>query len=328
MASRPYNRGLHQLNNGCWAWVLPNGSWGLSNAGLIVDGNQCLAVDTLYDKKHTREMLDAYKAAIPAARDIGTLVNTHANGDHYFGNELLQGSRIIASRAAAEDMPIMTPAMRADALRRWEELGDAGKMLHEVLAPNWDFDDTVLTLPTEVFEERMSLKVGDKPIELYNVGPAHTRGDVLVHVPKDRVCYTGDILFADAHPVIWDGPVDNWIRACDLILSWDVETIVPGHGPVCDKSAVRGLRHYFEYLQTEVRKCWDAKLSEQEAIAALTFDPFRGWLDPERVIINVNTLYREYRKDTSPRDILDLYGQMHRWRHAHGHQGGHVDHRP
>jgi cyclase len=54
----PYTRGPHDLGNGCFAWLVPDGSWGYSNAGLIVDGDEALLLDTLFDLGSTREMLD------------------------------------------------------------------------------------------------------------------------------------------------------------------------------------------------------------------------------------------------------------------------------
>src|SRR3546814_12698211 len=80
-----------------------------------------------------------------------------------------------------------------------------------------------------------SRSVGNKRVRLVDVGPAHTASDVLVHVPEDRVVYTGDILFNGGHPAIWAGPVGNWIKACDTILDWNVDFIVPGNGPVSDR---------------------------------------------------------------------------------------------
>src|SRR3546814_14459358 len=87
-----------------WAYVQPGGSWGWSNAGLIVDGDQTLLVDTLFDLKLTGQMLTAMRDAVPAAARIGTLVNTHANGDHTFGNSLVEGARIITTDSVADHL--------------------------------------------------------------------------------------------------------------------------------------------------------------------------------------------------------------------------------
>ena len=104
MSKWQYTKGLHDLGAGCFAYLQPDGSWGFSNAGLIVDRDQTLLVDTLFDLKLTGEMLGEMRAAVPAARSISRLVNTHDNGDHTFGNQLVADAEIIASRACAEEM--------------------------------------------------------------------------------------------------------------------------------------------------------------------------------------------------------------------------------
>ena len=312
MAKWQYTRGLHDLGNGCHAWLLPDGSWGYSNAGLITDSGQSLLVDTLFDLKLTQEMLDGFRRVLPAAGDIGTLVNTHANGDHTFGNQLVRGSRIIASRACAEEMAVRPPEEFMRTMNNWREMGEAGAFMHEMMGSRFDFRGLVYTPPTETFETELRVSVGNKEVRLVNVGPAHTRGDVLAYVPGDRTVFTGDILFVGGHPAIWAGPVANWIRACDLILGWDVETVVPGHGPITDKSGVRALKHYLEYLAVEARKRYDDGMTDDEAARDISFDAFRDWIDGERIFINVNALYREFAGDDSRPDVPRLFGLMAR----------------
>ena len=72
-----YEKGLHQIGNGAYAWLQPDGGWGWSNAGLVVDGDQSLLVDTLFDVPLTLDMLAAYQDAESAAQSINTVVNTH-----------------------------------------------------------------------------------------------------------------------------------------------------------------------------------------------------------------------------------------------------------
>src|SRR5260370_35237279 len=104
MSSWQYSRGLHDLGNNIYAYLQPDGTWGWSNAGIITDGEVSLLIDTLFDLKLTGEMLDTMRRSIPAASHIEMLVNTHANGDHYFGNELVADAQIIASRRTADEM--------------------------------------------------------------------------------------------------------------------------------------------------------------------------------------------------------------------------------
>src|ERR1043165_955943 len=99
MGKWQYTKGVHEIGEGAYAYLLPDGSWGWSNAGLVTDGGTSLLVDTLFDLRLTGEMLERMRDAVPAARRIGTLVNTHANGDHYFGNQLVADAEIVAARA-------------------------------------------------------------------------------------------------------------------------------------------------------------------------------------------------------------------------------------
>ena len=94
-----YTKGLHEVGDRLWAYLQPDGGWGWSNAGLVVDGETSLLVDTLFDLPLTADMLAAMRAATPAASTIGTVVNTHANGDHCYGNQLVAGAEIVASSA-------------------------------------------------------------------------------------------------------------------------------------------------------------------------------------------------------------------------------------
>jgi glyoxylase-like metal-dependent hydrolase (beta-lactamase superfamily II) len=236
-------------------------------------------------------------------------VNTHSNGDHCNGNELVGGAEIIASTAAAEEMATESP----EAMERFKqaalELGDVGAFFLQCFGP-FEFEGITRTLPTTTFDGDLVRKVGDKRVELLGVGPAHTAGDVLVHVPDDRTVFTGDILFVDGHPIIWTGPVGNWVAACRRIEAMDVETVVPGHGPVTDKRGVAVMRGYLEYISAEARKRFDAGLPAFEAARDIALDDYDAWIDAERIAVNVHTLYREFSGDPKPADIATLFGEM------------------
>ena len=127
-----FTKGLHDLGNGCYAWLQPDGSWGYSNAGLIVDGEETLLVDTLFDLKLTREMLAGMRKAVPQASRIGTVFNTHGNGDHTFGNQLVKDARIVATHGTLADMEHRPPEqLHAMMTKNWRALGEAGAFMYE-----------------------------------------------------------------------------------------------------------------------------------------------------------------------------------------------------
>jgi cyclase len=291
----PYSKGLHDVGNGHFAYLQPDGSWGLSNAGLITHGGQSLLVDTLFDLRLTAEMLGAMRRASPAAASIGALVNSHSNGDHTFGNRLVAGARVIASRRAAEEMVDAGPDRIAGMMRqaRTGALGPTGEYLKRIFGA-FDFDGIdQFVLPTETFEGALELDVGGKSVRLIEVGPAHTGGDVIVFVPADRVVYAADILFIGGHPVAWAGPVTNWIKALDLILGLNADVVVPGHGPVPSRRQVVDLKEYWEYLLRECRARLESGQPAGDAARELAGGPYCGWGESERMIINVQTIYRE-----------------------------------
>jgi glyoxylase-like metal-dependent hydrolase (beta-lactamase superfamily II) len=306
-----YQKGLHDLGNGTYAWLAPDGSWGWSNAGLIVDGGESLLVDTLFDLSLTREMLDAMRSAEPkAAGRIDALVNTHANGDHCHGNQLVEGAEIIASTAAAQEMAELPPEAMAGLMKAVaDDPSPAGRFFRHCFG-RFEFDGITHTPPTRTFDGELTLTVGGKTVELIQVGPAHTRGDVLVHVPEDRTVFTGDILFIDGTPIMWAGPVQSWIDACQRIADMGVETVVPGHGPITDERGAAAVKGYLEYIRDQARERYDAGMDAFEAARDIALGDYASWGDAERIVVNVDRLYREFSGDDSPADVRMLFGRM------------------
>jgi glyoxylase-like metal-dependent hydrolase (beta-lactamase superfamily II) len=310
MSKWSYIKGLHDLGNSVYAYLQPDGTWGWSNAGIITDGEASLLIDTLFDLKLTSEMLDTMRKSIPAAAHIDMVLNTHANGDHCWGNELVADAQIIASARTAMEMTTdVSPTQLALMLKRAPEMGRLGEFASRIFGP-FTFDNITFTPPTRTFEDELILNVGDKVVHLIEVGPAHTQGDTLVHIPADRVVFTADILFIGVHPIIWAGPTSNWLRACDLILAMDVQTIVPGHGPITDKKGVAEVKGYLEYIYQEAQKRYEIGMSAQEAAKDIDLDRYATWTDGERIAVNVASIYRELSGDQSHPDVVGLFGRM------------------
>ena len=236
------------------------------------------------------------------------MVNTHANGDHCYGNALLAGSEIISSVRCAEEMVRLPPAAMAAMMRSANSLGEAGEFLARIFSP-FSFEDVPLTLPTRTFEGQLELRLGERAVSLLEVGPAHTAGDAVVHLPDAGVVFTGDILFHGGHPIVWSGPVANWIAACDRILELNPTVVVPGHGPLATPAALTDLKEYFEFLTREARVRFDGGMTPLDAARDIDLGPYAGWSEAERVVANVHALYRDFGGGAPP-DALALMGEM------------------
>jgi glyoxylase-like metal-dependent hydrolase (beta-lactamase superfamily II) len=127
---------------------------------------------------------------------------------------------------------------------------------------------------------------------------------------QDRVVFTGDILFIEGTPILWEGPVENWIRACRRIEAMDVDVVVPGHGPVTDRSGARAVREYLEYVREQARLRFDAGLSAADAARDIALGDYASWGDAERIAVNVDTLYREFSGSSQRTDLVELFGRM------------------
>jgi glyoxylase-like metal-dependent hydrolase (beta-lactamase superfamily II) len=312
----PYTRGLHELNEGLFAFLQPDGGWGWSNAGLVVADGRSLLIDTLFDLRLTREMLDAMRPHTGRS-PIAQVLNTHGNGDHCYGNELVpESAEIIAAAAAVEDMEAVTPQLMHALSTAEIEDEDLSAFLRHAFGA-FDFDGIELRLPTRTFSGSLTLEVAGRRVELIELGPAHTRGDVIAHVPDARVVFTGDILFVGGTPIMWAGPVSNWLAACEHLERLDVDTIVPGHGPVTDKEGPRQVRRYLEYVRDEATARQRAGMPAMEAALDIDLGEFGDWGDSERIAVNVDSIYAEndpsYERASAP-ELLTRMGTYLRMR--------------
>lgn len=307
-----YTKGLVDLGDGLWAWMQPDGGWGWSNAGLITDSGEAALVDTLFDEALTDAMLRAMEASCGIRREtVDTVVNTHANGDHTHGNALLANAEIIASEASAREMEAFPPAMLAQlkAGGAAGRMGEAGRYFAEIFDP-FDFAGVRHRPPTRTFSGSAGLDVGSHRVTLLEVGPAHTAGDVIVHVPGASAVFTGDILFIEGTPIVWAGPISNWLAACDLIEALDPAHIVPGHGPLTDLAGVREVADYLRFVETEAVSRFEAGMGPEEAARDIGLGRFAVWRDAERLAVNVDTVWRDWSGSEAQPDTLALFGRM------------------
>ncbi len=310
---KPGESNLVEVAEDVFAYLQPDGTWGWSNAGLIVGEGESALVDTLFDLHLTRSMLDTMSDHTKH-RPIANVVNTHANGDHCYGNQLVAapGVDFIASAASSRELDEV-PASLLAALVEGVGDDDLGNYVRHAFGA---FDFTGIEVPkvTVEFTEHHSLSAGGRQLELFEVGPAHTQGDVIVWQPDERVLFSGDILFIDGTPIMWAGPLQGWIDALDRILELRPDVIVPGHGPLTNADGVLRLRRYFELVGSLVAERHSAGMAVEDAIRDidrhLDDTEFSEWTDRERIVVNVQTLWQELEPTFTAPDIITIFEMM------------------
>jgi len=305
---------LQALARDVYACLQADRGLGYSNSGLVNRAGG-LVVDTFWDLRHTRELIGEYARVWrePARR----VVNTHANGDHCWGNQLFPEAEIIGHRLCAAAFGRESPAM-LQALRDATSSGDPALASLATKLADWDFTGVELRPPSRLVDERLLLDLDGIAVEVIYVGPAHTSGDVIVHLPEQRIVFTGDVLFRGCTPIGWDGTYERWLGALDAIVALAPEQIVPGHGPLCGVEGPKEMKSYLEYVRAESRRFHGQGLSVLEAAKRIDLGPYAGWTEPERLIFNVERAYRELRGEPfdAPIDAIGLFRDMYQLERA------------
>ncbi|MFD6877555.1 MULTISPECIES: MBL fold metallo-hydrolase [unclassified Streptomyces] len=283
---------LVQPAPGVYAYVQPDGGWCLNNAGFVSDGGRTLLVDTAATERRALALRGTVLAAgVPLPR---TVVNTHHHGDHTYGNGVFAPEALVLGHEAA----------------RAEQLA-AGHQL-ELIWPATDFGKVEITPPDLTYADRLTLHVGDIEVRVLHPGVAHTTGDSVVWLPRQRVVFTGDLIFAGGTPFLAMGSLSGSLRALERLRELGAETVVPGHGPLTDPSAYESTERYLRYVGELARDGRARGLTPLETASRADLGEFAAWRESERLVANVHRAYAELagEPEGAPLDILAVLRDM------------------
>ncbi len=295
---------LQQVSDNCFAVLNERNRVCDANSGLINLGGG-VVIDTQSDLPHARRMIELFGKVWPGMPK--RVINTHEDGDHVWGNQLFEGAEIIAHRTVRELMPHVADPRETQKLLKGADrfltrmllkaLHPGALAIARQLQQDYDFEGIKLVLPTTVFEERHVLDLDGTEVHLIYAGPCHRVGDTIIHVPKERVLFAGDVIFRECTPMGWNGSYEKWLKILDLIIWLDPEVIVPGHGPVCGIEGAMEMKAYLEYVRDESSRCFGQGLCAAGGVKEIHFGPYAGWHSPARLYMNVEWAYREFRNE-------------------------------
>jgi len=277
---------VHEVADGVFAYVQPDGSWWINNAGFVAGSRTVVSIDTCSTERRTRAYLQ--KVEELTGQVPRTLVNTHHHGDHTNGNCFLPYSTVIAHDRCREEM-----------LR-------TGINHYEGLFEPVDWGDLELSPPFVTFDSRLNIYVDNRRMELIHLTEAaHTTNDLVVFLPDDGVLFTGDLVFNGGTPFVVMGSVAGSLEALALIGELEPKVIVPGHGVPCGLEAVDRCARYLRWIQDNASQAIAAGLTPLEAARQLDLGEFEELLDPERLAGNLHRAFAECR-GALPGDPIDL----------------------
>jgi cyclase len=274
--------GLHEVASGVYAWIQPDGSWWLNNAGAVAAPEGVILVDTCATRRRTTMFLEAVAAATDGT-PITMAVNTHLHGDHMYGNILLPASTTIVAHTLTR-AGILADFLLQNTPPIWSPTPDWG--VSEVRAPSVVFDDAI------------TLYAGTRQVSLQHPGyTAHTRGDAIAWLPDEKVLFTGDLIFNQVTPLAFMGSVTGALDSLEWLRTFPADHVVPGHGPLVPGADFADVldthARYYRLIQATATAGIDRGLSPLQAAQECPLGEFEDLPDAERLVLNLHRAYAE-----------------------------------
>ena len=161
--------------------------------------------------------------------------------------------------------------------------------------PEFDFRGIAVTPAHITFDKQLTLHMDGQGIRLLHFGPGHTIDDIIVHLPDEGIIFAGDFIFLYSTPLGMEGSFAGWIENLDAMAKLGAQTYVPGHGPVCGVEGLNLCRDYLVFVRREAKKRFDKGMTVDETAKDIALGQFKQWPNHERILLNVERLWREFR---------------------------------
>lgn len=263
---------------------------GHCNNGWIVFKDYVLVIDANFPSG-AQTILPKIRAI--TSKPIRFAFDTHHHGDHAYGNQVWvdNGATPVAHTGVIEEMKRYETGYYNNKPGRWE---DTAKTRPDVAASK-------LNPPSVLFPRELYFDDGEHRVELLHLGVAHTHGDAVAWLPKERILFTGDTCVNGPYNFVGDGNVEQWIATLAAAKKLGARVICPGHGPRGVDSMIEDQRLFFQQLREHVGALVQAKkgaLEIQQSIPAI-----RGEL-------TVQAQIRRYVGDGLAAQVEKVYQEM------------------
>ncbi len=213
-----------------------------ANQGFVAERDGCVVVDSGFHNRTALQILGRVRRLRPRTM---LLVDTHYHSDHVLGNGVFaeKGAVVLSHEKCRRSMQRKSAGLLEKYRARDQRLAGILRGVE-------------VSFPSLTFRDRVQTYVGkDLQLDVFHPGVrAHTDGDSIVHVPDERVVFSGDVLWVGYHPNLEDSDIQGQIRALKMILRLNPRKIVPGHGPVCGTGEAGRFVRYLEELDRNSRK--------------------------------------------------------------------------
>ncbi len=252
---------MEQVTRNIWTETKIRGC----NPSYVITSDGVVVIDT--PQLPTKAVAMRHEAE--AHGPIRYVINTEHHVDHIFGNYYFKGAgTIVHHQGVHANFMVLTPdldpfAYACEAIPTDDPEGAA-------ILPDRDQYYADPNKDGIIFTGDLTLHVGDHTFELLHT-PGHTPGQIAVHVPQERVVFTGDTVFCDCQTWLMTSDVDQWIASLDRIRALDVDRVVPGHGPITTLAYLATQRAMLLEWKSAVAVAVARGWSREETMARVSF---------------------------------------------------------
>ena len=256
---------------------------GLTNAGIIVGDDSVLVIDSLRVPSFARDLIKDVKDITD--KPIKFVIDTHSHWDHSWGNEEFPDATIIGHKNCYAEM------VDVEWNEQWRE---------KVTSSNdpWSEEGNIvnITPPNMTFETSMQLYFGGRELDLKYFGRAHTSGDIYIHLPNEKIVFTGDVAQDGGVPYLGDCYPVDWPETDNKLAALPIERFMSGHGPIGDHQALEGARDFIHNLVDSVKSAiadgQNAAQASESVINQLT-PQYGNWRSFDRIGENLTSVYEK-----------------------------------
>ena len=206
------NISFTEIGEGLWAFTAE----GDPNTGVIIGDDSVMIVEAQATPRLARKVIEKVREVTD--KPISHLVMTHYHA-----------VRVLGASAYGAPTVIMGEKARSMVVERGQEDWDSEFARFPRLFQGHD-EIPGLTWPTETFNDRMTVYLGKRRVDLMHLGRAHTAGDIVAYVPDQNVMFTGDIVEYHSACYCGDGHFTDWPGTVEAIRAFDLAAIAPGRG--------------------------------------------------------------------------------------------------
>lgn len=260
----------HQVADG----VYFHESDGGSNIGWVVFDDYVLVIDANFPNYAETVLAEIKKTT---DKPIRFVFDTHHHGDHAFGNTVfVRDGAVPVSQQHCFDVLMGSKQLYT----RWAQ----GKPA---------FASTKLEVPSVVFEDQLVFDDGNQRVELKYFGHAHTVGDAVAYLPKQKILFTGDMCVNGAFNYLGNSNTESWVKVLSKTKELDVETVCPGHGKMANQDLLDTQLEYFVLLREQIAAAMKEGKSLEQTASEIDIPMYKEWTGVEPRMDHITYIYAE-----------------------------------